>query len=88
MIDSGKNVKEGDVVNFIKVKPFTYQGREFTVKPADQVKNAADINVEDYIRNLTTALNQTLKPMGIDFTGETKSATEQKITDWLSGEKS
>jgi DNA polymerase elongation subunit (family B) len=92
LIDSGKNVKEGDVVNFIKVKPFTYQGKEFTVKPANQVKNTTEINVEDYIRNLTTALNQTFKPMGIDFKDETKSetkkATEQKITAWLSGEKS
>ncbi len=79
MLDSGKNVREGDIVNFIKVKPFTHQGREFTVKPADQVKNTAEINVEDYVRNLTTALNQTLKPMGIDF----KSETGQKITDWL-----
>ena len=49
------------------------------MKPANQVKNTAEINVEDYVRNLTTALNQTLKPMGIDF----KSETEQKITDWL-----
>ncbi len=84
LIDSGTNVKEGDIVNFIKVKPFTYQDREFTVKPADQVKNTTEINVEDYIRNLTTALNQTFKPMGIDF----KSETEQKITNWLSDEKS
>jgi DNA polymerase elongation subunit (family B) len=82
LIDSGTNVKEGDTVNFIKVKPFTYQGREFTVKPADQVKNPTEINVEDYVRNLTTALNQTFKPMGIDF----KTETEQKITNWLSGE--
>jgi hypothetical protein len=81
LIDSGTNVKEGDVVNFIKVKPFTYGDKEFTVKPADQVKNTAEINVEDYVRNLTTALNQTFKPMGIDF----KSETEQKITNWLSG---
>jgi DNA polymerase I len=79
LIDSGVNVKEGDTVDFIKVRPFTYQGREFTVKPADHIKNTAEINVEDYVRNLTTALNQTFKPMGIDF----KSETEQKITDWL-----
>jgi DNA polymerase elongation subunit (family B) len=84
LIDSGTNVKQGDTVNFIKVKPFTYQGREFTVKPADQIKNTAEINVEDYVRNLTTALNQTFKPMGIDF----KTETEQKITNWFSGEKS
>jgi DNA polymerase elongation subunit (family B) len=81
LIDSGTNVKEGDIVNFIKVKPFTYGDKELTVKPADQVNNAAEINVEDYVRNLTTALNQTFKPMGIDF----KSETEQKITNWLGG---
>jgi len=79
LIDSGKQVKAGDTVNFIKVKPFAYQGREFTVKPADQVTNILEVNVEDYTRNLTTALNQTFKPMAISF----KTETETKITDWL-----
>ena len=79
LIDSGKQVKTGDTVNFIKVKPFAYQGREFTVKPADQVNSASEVNVEDYTRNLTTALNQTFKPMAITF----KTETETKITDWL-----
>ncbi|MDH5634631.1 MAG: hypothetical protein OEY30_02265, partial [Candidatus Bathyarchaeota archaeon] len=79
LIDSGKQVKAGDTVNFIKVKPFAYQGREFTVKPADRVNSVSEVNVEDYRRNLTTALNQTLKPMGISF----KTETEAKITDWL-----
>jgi DNA polymerase elongation subunit (family B) len=79
LLNSGIGVKQGDTVNFIKVKPFTYQGKEFTVKPAKRVRNATEINVEDYVRNLTTALNQTFKPMGIDF----KSETEPKITDWL-----
>ena len=79
LIDSGKQVKAGDTVNFIKVKPFAYKGREFTVKPADQVRNIPDVNVEDYTRNLTTALNQTFKPMAITF----KTETERKITDWL-----
>jgi len=37
--------------------------------------------VEDYVRNLTTALNQTFQPMGITF----KTETEPKITDWLAG---
>jgi len=79
LIDSGKQVKERDTVHFIKVKPFTYQGREFTVKPADNVNNVSEVNVEDYTRNLTTALNQTFTPMGINF----KTETEPKITDWL-----
>jgi len=79
LIDSGKEVKQRDTVSFIKVRPFTYRGKQFTVKPVDRVTNVPEINVEDYIRNLTTALNQTFEPMGITF--ETK--TETKITEWL-----
>jgi len=82
LIDSGREVNQRDTVSFIKVKPFTYRGREFTVKPADRVQNVSEINVEDYVRNLTTALNQTFKPMGIRFVTEAK--VEAKITDWLS----
>jgi len=79
LIDSGREVKQRDTVSFIKVKPFAYRGRQFTVKPADRVQSAAEINVGDYIRNLTTALNQTFKPMGISFGIE----AETKIIDWL-----
>jgi DNA polymerase elongation subunit (family B) len=79
LIDSGKAVKQRDTVSFIKVKPFNYRGKEFTVKPADRVHNLSEINVEDYVRNLTTALNQTLGPMGIKF----EEKTETKITKWL-----
>jgi len=82
LLDSGKEVKQRDIVEFIKVKPFSYRGREFTVKPADKVRSISEINVEDYVRNLTTALNQTFEPMGIEFQTETKAET--KITDWLS----
>jgi DNA polymerase elongation subunit (family B) len=81
LIDSGKEVKQKDTVAFIKVKPFSYRGREFTVKPADKVQKIAEINVEDYVRNLTTALNQTFNPMSIKF--ETEAKAEMKITDWL-----
>jgi len=79
LIDSGKQVKQRDTVSFIKVKPFIYRGKQFSVKPVDRVTNVMEINVEDYIRNLTTALNQTFNPMGITF--ETKEET--KITKWL-----
>ena len=82
LIDSGKEVKQRDTVRYIKVKPFNYRGREFTVKPEDEVRNVSEINVEDYVRNLTTALNQTFNPMGIKF--ETEAKAEAKITDWLS----
>jgi DNA polymerase I len=82
LIDSGREVKQRDTVYFIKVKPFTYRGREFTVKPADRVQSVSEINVEDYVRNLTTALNQTFQPMGIRF--KTEAKIEAKITKWLS----
>jgi len=85
LIDSGIELKQRDTVSFIKVKPFTYREREFTVKPSDRVNNISEINVEDYVRNLTTALNQTLGPMGIRF--ETEAEVEGKITDWLGGKR-
>ena len=79
LIDAGKQVKQRDTVSFIKVKPFNYRGKQFSVKPVDRVTSIMEINVEDYTRNLTTALNQTFEPMGITF----KTKTETKITEWL-----
>jgi len=64
LIDLGKDIKPRDAVSFIKVKPFTYKGRQFTVKPTEAVQNISEINVNDYIRNLTTALNQTFQTYG------------------------
>jgi DNA polymerase I len=83
LIDSGKEVKQHDTVSFIKVKSFAYRGRQFTVKPAENVQNVLEINVDDYIRNLTTALNQTFNPMGIRFEAEAVT----KITEWLSSKQ-
>jgi DNA polymerase elongation subunit (family B) len=79
LIDAGRQVKQRDTVYFIKVKPFNYRGKTFSVKPAGRVTNIREINVEDYTRNLTTALNQTFEPMGITF----KTKTETKITEYL-----
>jgi DNA polymerase I len=79
LIDAGKKLKRWDTVSFIKVKPFKYKEKIFTVKPAQFVKSLVEINVEDYVRNLLTALNQTFEPMGI------KLETEKKIeiSRWL-----
>lgn len=79
--DAGVKVKRNDTMHFIKVKPFTYRGRTFTVKPAEQVKSIREINVEDYVRNMTTALSQTFAPMGIKL--EKPEKTEKRISDWL-----
>jgi hypothetical protein len=69
-------------MHFIKVKPFNYQGRKFTVKPTEQVKSLHEINLEDYVRNLRTALNQTFKPMNIVFTNE--KTTKRTLSDFAS----
>ena len=79
LLDMGKKVDRGDTVRFIKVKPFSYIGKTFTVKPVERVKTVKEISVEDYIRNMTTALDQTFAPMGIKM--QQKPGT--KITDWF-----
>jgi DNA polymerase I len=80
LIDSGQKVKRGDRMHFVKVKPFLYQGRRFTVKPTDYVKRFNEINVMDYVRNLRTALNQTFEPMNIAFSDQNKS--EKTLLDF------
>jgi DNA polymerase elongation subunit (family B) len=79
LIDAGKRLNRWDTVSFIKVKPFKYKDKIFTVKPAEFVKSLVEVNVEDYVRNLLTALNQTFQPMGIKL--ETEKETE--ISRWL-----
>jgi DNA polymerase elongation subunit (family B) len=79
LIDAGRKLSRGDTVTFVKVRPFEYKGRTFTVKPAEFVKSLTEINVEDYVRNLLTALNQTFKPMGIRLEND----EETKIVKWL-----
>lgn len=67
LIDSGLRVKVGEEVRFVKVKPFKYRGKTFTVKPTILVRGFHEVNVDDYVKNLISALNQTFKPMGIAF---------------------
>jgi len=79
LLDKGQKVSKGDTVNFVKVKRFKCKGRIFTVKPARYVASVKEINVEDYIRNMTTALNQTFAPMGIKLEPKPKT----RISDWF-----
>lgn len=72
LIDLGRKISKRESVSFVKVKPFNYRGRTFTVKPAELVRDIREINMEDYVRNLRTALNQTFKPMNISFQEEPK----------------
>jgi DNA polymerase elongation subunit (family B) len=81
LLNNGKTVKRGDLMHFIKVKPFNYNAKRFTVKPTGLVKNIHEINVEDYVRNLKTALNQTFEPMNITFSNQsTKKRTLMDFT--------
>jgi len=79
LLDMDKKVARGETVHFIKVKPFNYKGKTFTVKPVEHVKSVKEINVEDYIRNMTTALEQTFAPMSIKL----EQKPETKISDWF-----
>jgi len=80
LIDSGKEVRKRDTVSFVKVKPFTYRGKRFTVKPTKHVKSLSEINVEDYVRNLRTALGQTFGPMDIRF----EAKKDMELSEWFS----
>ncbi len=77
LADAGEKLSRRDVVHFVKVKPFNYKGKTFTVKPVSHVKSLAELNVEDYVRNLRTALEQTFEPMNI------RLEKEVKLTDWF-----
>ncbi len=77
LLDEGRKVGRRDFVQFVKVKPFNYKGRFFTVKPLSRVSSLAEVNVEDYVRNLTTALEQTFESMDI------KLETDRKLTAWF-----
>jgi len=79
LLETGKKVGRGDTVRFIKVKPFSYKGKTFTVKPVEHVESVKEISVEDYIRNMTTALEQTFAPMGIKL----EQKPEIKISNWF-----
>jgi len=79
LLDKDQKVRKGDTVHFVKVNPFKYKGRIFTVKPVNYVKSVKEINVEDYIRNMRTALGQTFAPMGIEL----ESKLETRISDWF-----
>jgi DNA polymerase elongation subunit (family B) len=82
LIDSGQSLRKWDVVSFVKVKPINFQGKKFTVKPVELVSGVEEINVEDYVKNLTTALNQSFQFLDIDF--ESLTAVEMKtLMDFL-----
>jgi hypothetical protein len=79
LLDGGRKVDRREIVQFVKVKPFYYKGKKFTIKPVEFVKSVKEINVEDHIRNMKTALEQTYSPMDIEL----EQTREVKISDWF-----
>ncbi len=73
LADRQKEVRSGEAVSFVKVKPFSYRGKMFSVKPVELVRDFREVNMDDYVRNLRTALNQTFKPMNLSFDEEPKT---------------
>ena len=59
-INLRKDLHQGETVSFIKVKPFSFGGKTFTVKPTELVRDLHEVNVDDYVRNLISALNLSL----------------------------
>jgi hypothetical protein len=76
LLKKGSKPARGDVVSFVKVRPFRFSGRQFTVKPTSQT-SLGEVNVSDYIRNLTSSLSQTFEAMGIKI-----DTTEGRLTDF------
>ncbi|MEM2914418.1 MAG: DNA polymerase domain-containing protein [Candidatus Bathyarchaeia archaeon] len=73
LVDAQKKIHSGDVVSFLKVKPFNYRGKTFSVKPIEFVTDFREVNIDDYVRNLKAALSQTFKPMNISFDEDHKT---------------
>ncbi len=69
LLERGVKIRPGEEVGFVKVRPFKHRDRSFTVKPLSQA-TSSELNVDDYIRNLTTSLQQTFEPMGITLKTE------------------
>jgi len=82
-MDAGKKLKREEIVSFVKVKPFKYKGKNFTVKPVESVISLGEINNDDYVRNLLTALNQVFEPMGIEL----QTDKTPQISRWLENQE-
>lgn len=69
LTDKGIKIKRREEVGFVKVKPFRYGGRTFSVKPTNLAKKH-EIDVPDYIRKLEMAFQQVLDPLQVAFPRE------------------
>lgn len=78
--DKGVKVKKRDEIGFVKVKPFRYGARTFSVKPT-RMATRNEIDVPDYIRKLDMAFEQVLGPMQIEFPRKQSRGLETFLSD-------
>ncbi|MDO8056486.1 MAG: DNA polymerase domain-containing protein, partial [Candidatus Hermodarchaeota archaeon] len=78
--DKGVIVKRREEVGFVKVKPFRYGSRMFTVKPTSLAKQR-EIDIPDYIRKLGMAFEQVLVPLDIEFPSKQSKALDAFLSD-------
>ena len=75
LTDRGIKVKRWDEVGFVKVKPFRYGTRTFTVKPT-RLAAKEEIDIPDYVRRLEMAFQQVLEPLQLPFPTEQAPALD------------
>ena len=83
LADAGVKVKRREEVGFVKVTPFRYGSRTFTVKPT-QMATKQEIDISDYIRKLEMAFEQVLTPLEIEFPGQQSRALDSYLSDTVS----
>lgn len=80
LTDKGIKVKKRGEVGFVKVHPFRYGTRTFTVKPT-QMATKEEIDIPDYVRKLEMAFEQVLVPLGIQFPRQQSQALDSYLSD-------
>ncbi len=81
LTDKGFKVKKRAEIGFVKVNPFRYGPKTFTVKPT-QMATKDEIDINDYVRKLAMAFEQVLVPLDIKF----PSQKSHHLDDYLSDE--
>jgi DNA polymerase elongation subunit (family B) len=80
LIDKGIKVRKRDEIGFVKVHPFRYGSRTFTVKPT-QMATIQEIDIPDYIRKLEMAFEQVLIPLAIGFPSQQSRGLDSYLSD-------
>jgi DNA polymerase I len=78
--DKGVKVKKRAEIGFVKVNPFRYGSRTFTVKPTPMATKE-EIDINDYIRKLEMAFEQVLVPLGIEFPSQQSHHLDAYLSD-------